>query len=296
MQCASEGDVWRVMNMENNTCEKSIHLCYCGNKKVFPQILLSLLSAVKHTDSALTVRIFTMDLTDVDERFTPITEGQRYILQSVICEKNAQSKVLLVDVGKEYRKYLMGGRNEGGFYTPYALLRLLFDKVELPDKLIYLDTDTMFCGDVAELWSYDVGDCEFGAVKDKEGSFWINRRYCNSGVLLLNMKRCRETDLFAGVRRMVMSRRMIMPDQSALNKLAKKKCFLPRRFNEQRGIRPDTVIKHFCRGFRWFGPFFIIYNYKQTDRKNVHEKLKIFCFDDIYEKYDRLSEQYDFGL
>ena len=279
---------------KKDMAEQPVHVCYGGNRAVFPQILLSVLSIVNHTESAVVVHIFTMDLREVDPRFTPLTENQRNIIEQVMRQRNDSSRAYLVDAGEEYRRNLMGGKNEKGFYTPYALLRLLFDKFDLPDKLIYLDTDTMCCGDIVKLWNYDVSGYEFGAVKDYEGSFWINRHYCNSGVLLMNMQECRRTDLLARVRRRVMSRRMFMPDQSSLNKLAKKKLYLPRAFNEQRSIRKDTVIKHFCRGMKWYGPFFKLYNYKQTDRKNVHEKLHIYCFDDIYAQYDELKQKYDF--
>lgn len=273
-----------------------IQICYCGNRKVFPQILLSVMSVAMHTSAAVCVRVFTMELTEVDEAFVPITQEQRAVLEHVLRGKNAASSALLVDAGEEYRACLTGGKNERGFYTPYALLRLLFDKFELPDKLIYLDTDTMCCGDIKKLWDYDISGYEFGAVKDYEGSFWINRHYCNSGVLLMNMAECRRTDLLGRVRRRVLGRRMFMPDQSSLNKLAKKKLYLPRAFNEQRGIRRDTVIKHFCRGMKWYGPFFRLYNYKQTDRQNVHEKLGIYCFDDVYAQYDELQKKFDLGI
>ena len=277
-------------------CIQPIQICYSGNEKVFPQILLSVLSIAKHTQSAVTVRVFTMDLSEKDARFKPITQSQRAILEEALRGGNDENRVYLIDAGEEYRRNLMDGKNEMSFYTPYTLLRLLFDKFDLPDKLIYLDADTMCCGDIAKLWQYDIEGYEFGAVKDYEGSFWINRHYCNAGVLLLNMKECRRTDLLGRVRNKVMKQRMFMPDQSSLNKLAKKKLYLPRAFNEQRNIRPDTVIKHFCRGMKWYGPFFKLYNYKQTDRSNVHEKLHIYCFDDIYEQYDKLQQKYDFGI
>ena len=41
---------------------------------------------------------------------------------------------------------------------------------------------------------------------------------------------------------------MIMPDQSALDRLTSSKLLLPRKFNEQRSLRKDTVIKHFNKG------------------------------------------------
>ena len=108
---------------------------------------------------------------------------------------------------------------------------------------------------------------------------------------LLNLDRVKETGLFERACERVRSRRMAFPDQSALNDLVKQKLILPRRFNEQREVREDTVVKHFCRGIKWL-PFFKVYNYKQTEVKNVHEKLGITCFDDVYQEYDLLAEKY----
>lgn len=84
---------------------------------------------------------------------------------------------------------------------------------------------------------------------------------------------------------------MRLSDQDALNRCASKKLLLPRRFNEQRKICPDTVLKHFCRGIRWL-PFFYVYNIKQTEREKVHKELKITEFDDIYRQYDEIVAKY----
>lgn len=78
-----------------------------------------------------------------------------------------------------------------------------------------------------------------------------------------------------------------MPDQSAIRKYVKDILILEDRFNEQRSIKPKTVVKHFNKGIKWF-PFFHIYNYKQWQIDNVHKKLKIFMFDDIYDQYKNL--------
>ena len=65
---------------------------------------------------------------------------------------------------------------------------------------------------------------------------------------------------------------------------------LDRKFNEQRTPVADTVVKHFNKGIKWI-PFFHIYNIKQWQIDKVHKKLKIFCFDDIYEEYNKIIEQ-----
>ena len=108
----------------------------------------------------------------------------------------------------------------------------------------------------------------------------------------MNLKQMRQDNLLEKCRNMVNKTRMLMPDQTALNKYGKKK-YLPFKFNEQRKIKADTVIKHFCKGIVFFLPFgFHIYNIKQWQRNKVHESLKIFMFDDIYAEVDKLKEKY----
>lgn len=270
-----------------------IEVCYCGNAKAFPQILLSAMSMAEHCGRAIKVRLVTADLTDLDERFVPIDERMCAVLREALKDRNADSDTVIVDVEAQYRASLSGGKNEKGHYTPYAQFRLLFDLVDdMPEKVIYLDTDTMFVGDISPMWDVDVEGVEFAAVKDVVLSKMLKPSYFNSGVMILNLKRCRETGLLAKCRKMVKNRKMIMPDQTALNKYATAKLLLPRRFNEQRDIREDTVIKHLCRRIKRYGLLLRIDNFKQTDRDAVHNKMKTHAFDVIFARYDELAEKY----
>ena len=281
--------MYERVSMQENT----ISVCYSGNKRVFPGLLLSVLSLAKFTDRPLRVYALTMDLHEVDPSFIPFSEEQIAVLDAVLKEKNPESAAIRIDVSHKFRAELADGKNTENFYTPYTLLRLYMDGFEMfPDKIVYLDIDTMCASDIGQLYDVDLGDAEYGAVLDHMGKFWINRHYCNAGVLLLNLARIRETKLFARAREYVYTHKMMMPDQTALHRLCTKRVYLPRRFNEQRDLRDDTVVKHFCRGIRWV-PFFHIYNYKQWERDKVHKKLKIFYFDDLYEKFDALAAKYD---
>ena len=281
--------MYERVSMQENT----ISVCYSGNKRVFPGLLLSVLSLAKFTDRPLRVYALTMDLHEVDPAFIPFSDEQIAILDAVLKEKNPESAAMRIDVSDKFRAELADGKNTENFYTPYTLLRLYMDGFEMfPDKIVYLDIDTMCASDIGQLYDVDLGDAEYGAVLDHMGKFWINRHYCNAGVLLLNLARIRETKLFARAREYVYTHKMMMPDQTALHRLCTKRVYLPRRFNEQRDLRDDTVVKHFCRGIRWV-PFFHIYNYKQWERDKVHKKLKIFYFDDLYEKFDALAAKYD---
>lgn len=270
-----------------------IPICYCGNDRMFEGVVLSALSVANNTAEPLNIYLLTADLTELNEKFKPFTEAHRRTLEEILQRKNPLNEVKILDAGECYRQYFSGGKNERSDYTPYAQLRLFLDRLGLSvGKLIYLDADVMCLADAAILYNTDMTEYEFAAARDVVGSIFIYPNYCNSGVLLLNLDKIRETGLFEKCIKRVRRRRMFMPDQSSLNFKAKKKLILPRRFNEQRGIREDTVFKHFCQGFKWYGPFFRLYNYKQWHRAAVREKLGIRAFDGIYEEYDELKKEF----
>lgn len=75
-----------------------------------------------------------------------------------------------------------------------------------------------------------------------------------------------------------------MPDQSAINKLANKKILRDRRFNEQRKLHTDTVLQHFTTSFRLF-PWLHTLTVKPWQIDQVHNTLKIFEYDQLFQKY-----------
>ena len=109
--------------------------------------------------------------------------------------------------------------------------------------------------------------------------------YLNSGVLLLNLNKIRETGLFEKARHMCQNKKMFMPDQSSLNKLATNKKIVPRKYNEQRKLQEDTVFQHFTTSFR-FLPIFHKLTVKPWEINKVHNKLKIYEYDSILEEYE----------
>lgn len=268
-----------------------IPVCFCGNRAYFEGMLLCTLSMIKHTDEELCIYAITMNLSNENPKFLDFTEEQIALLDKVLKTKNKNSKAIRLDLTQLYMQHLHEGKNHQNGYTPYSLLRLLIDFVpDMPDKVIYLDIDTMICSDIKQLYDVDVEDYDVALVKDYMGRFWIRPSYCNTGVLVMNLKRMKEDGCFEKVRKMVNSKKMIMADQTALNKYAKKKV-LPFKFNEQRKIKSDTVVKHFCKGIVFFLPFgFHIYNIRQWERERVHKSLKIHDFDDIYEQYDEIMK------
>lgn len=265
-----------------------INILYCGNYAVFDGILISILSMIKHTKEALAIHIFTMDLYEINRKYQPITNNQKNILEKIVKEKNIISKVILHDITKLFTKGLADTPNLVNFYTPYCLLRLFADKVEgIADKVIYLDTDTVINDDIKKLYDIEIEDYELACVRDYLGKVFISPRYFNSGVLLLNMVMIRKTNLFENTRKLIANKKMAFPDQTALNKLAKRKLYIPAKFNSQRRLKKDTIIQHFCKSIR-FIPYYHTLNIKPWEIDKVHKKLKITHYDDIFAQYFKI--------
>lgn len=265
-----------------------IPVCYCGNKKIFHGLLMSVLSLAKYSSDSIRLIVLSMDIPEQNPNFISFSRNQMEILNRVLKGYHPDSYAEMIDVTELYRTHMMHGKNSKNGYTPYAMIRLFLDVLpDIPDKLVYLDIDTMCTDDIKLLYDIDMEKYEFAAARDYMGSFWIHPDYCNSGVMLLNMAYIRRTGLFGRCRANVVKRKMIMPDQTSLNRLAESKLYLPDRFNEQRAKKRDTVIKHFCKGIRYL-PFFHIYNVKQWQREKVRKVLKIDWLEEIWEEYDKL--------
>lgn len=264
-----------------------ISLLYCGNAAMFQGVLLSSLSVALHGTEALHVHLFTMDLTDKNPCFTPLTAAQAAFITEQLQTLQAGSQVTVHDLTALYREQLSMSPNAATGYTPYALLRLLADKVEgLPDRLLYLDTDTVACGNVAPLFTWDMDGCAFAAARDHLGKVFIHPRYMNTGVMLLDMARIKESDLFPRARALCNARKFPFPDQDVLNRCVGKRCFLPRRYNEQYKQQADTVIRHFSKTIR-FTPVFHTINIKPWDVDGIRATYKTDCYDGIFARYQK---------
>ena len=164
-----------------------LSLCYAGNKAVFDGLLLSALSAAAHTSRPLDVHVLTMDLRKQKANYLPFSQSQMRILEAALRRKNEQSRVTCYDLTEMYLRAASRNKNAKNKYTPYAQLRLFLSEIEgIPDKVLYLDVDTMCAGDIAPLFDTDIEGYEYAACVDPICKIWIDRHYCNAGVLLLN--------------------------------------------------------------------------------------------------------------
>ena len=244
-----------------------INLMFCGNNKVFDGMIISLLSIAKHTNEALNVFILTMDLRDINKEYLPVTQDQIDILEKIVKSKNEESKVTLIDTTELIKNEIINSANIKTHYTPYIFIRLFSDKVkELPNKILYLDCDIVCYRDIKEIFENDMEGYEIGVATDYIGRKVINKKYINSGVVLMNLEEIRKNGSFEKARKIAKTRIMAMPDQTALYRACKEKLYLPDKCNEQKSIK------------LW-----------HIDR--VHNEYKIFDYEDILEEYLKIKEE-----
>ena len=262
-----------------------IPILYAGNAKVFDGMVISLLSVVKTTEEPLDVWVLTMDLRDIDPAYAPVSEAQRAYLEEICRGANPESCVRLYDAERHYRETLLHAPNQNTQYTPYTFLRLYADRIpEIPDRVIYLDTDTVAMQSLRGLYEAPLDGAEFAGVRDYYGCRFFGVNYLNAGVLLLDLARVRETGLFQKCLDLCGRKKVFLPDQTALNRLAKKKKILPRRFNEQKKLQADTVIRHFSMTITHWVPL-RTQNIKPWNAKQVREVLRMTEIDDVLDDY-----------
>ena len=265
-----------------------MNILFSGDKGVCEGIFLSVLSICKNTNEDLTFYILTAKLDNRDA--IPLSFADK--LQSLIYAKGQDYKVILLDISEKFQSYLPLA-NIGTRFTPFCMLRLFADMVpEIPDKILYLDTDVLCRADFKDFYYSDITGIEIAGVPDRYGKWFFGNifkhDYLNSGVLLMNMSNIRKSGLFRKCRDMCRDKKMFMPDQSALNKLAVKRK-IPAKYNAQGKIYPDTVFKHFTTFFKFF-PYIRAITIKPWHTDKLHNELKIFEFDDILEEYQRSNQ------
>lgn len=216
-----------------------------------------------------------MDLSDENPKYVPISTAQANFLEELIKQQNPENKVTLMDVTETYKKYRFDSPNNVDRFTPYALLRIFADYYDFPDKIIYLDVDTVINNDIAELYNQDIEDYEIGCVRDVFiFGQKLNKTYFNSGMLLMNMKKIKETGYLEKTRKLCQDKKMLFLDQTALNLSVTSKKMLDRKFNSihvPKKRYQDVVVHHMCDCRAY-----LVKRYKSHDFKMVKKHMPFY--------------------
>lgn len=263
------------------------YILFCGNYKVFDGMLSTMLSIFKRSVSKepLTFFVFTMDVSHLKADYISVSDRQIAFLENLAKSYNPENCVKKIDVTEVYKKEFDSCPNEQCYCSPYTLIRLFADLYEeIPEKLLYLDIDLLFNRDIDLLWNIDVENYEYAAARDHYGKFLVNPNFVNAGVILFNIKKCRETGLFKKSRELIKTKKLVFADESALIRSTTSKKMLNQRFNDQKFLYKNTVIRHFSKRLFWL-PYPHTANIKQWNVTKVHKVFGYENFDDILYEY-----------
>ncbi len=271
-----------------------MNLLYCGDSNFEDGLIISILSILKHEKRELNIYVLTMAYETHDKKYFPVSSTTIKKLDKLVKKTNPKSFVKLIDITDIYHKYELSANAETRF-TPYCMLRLYADLVDLPSKILYLDNDVVCMNSFSSFYDIDNSNYELVGVLDRYGSWFFRKKfwqrdYLNSGVLLLNLDMIKQTNLFTKAREMCQTKTMLMPDQSALNKLAIAKKIVPNIYNQQKWIKKDTIFRHFTTTFKFF-PKFRTQKIKPWDIDNLHNILKTYEIDDILKEYTQFKKE-----
>ncbi len=291
-----------------------INILYCGDRNIEDGLIISVLSLLRNVTEELNIMVMTLSLSakgtddrtvlkgketgssqtveaegDSARQILPVTKETVQLLDRLVKETNPANRVSLIDATELFLKHVPAANMDTRF-TPCCMLRLYADQIpDLPERVLYLDYDVVCRRDFGDFYHQEMENAELAGVLDYYGSWFFRRNvfrrdYLNSGVLLLNMKKIRETGLFMRCRSICETKKMFMPDQSAINKLAARKKICPRRYNDQRRLHEDTVLQHFSTTFRFF-PWIHTLTVKPWEVEKVHSVLKLHEYDDLLAEY-----------
>ena len=273
-----------------------MNILFSGNDNVFDGILTCLLSIMKRTDSTepFHVYVLTMDVSRVKPEYIAIGDDKIAFLQEVVKKYHPKNQITKIDVSEIYEQKFANCPNEQCYCSPYTLLRLFIDLIpEIPDKILYLDVDIMFHRDIRLLYDIDIESYEYAAARDHYGKYLLHPNYINAGVLLFNMKMCRETNLFGKARELIQQKKLLFADQSAIYRSTTRKKMLPQRFNDQKFLHKHTVVRHFSKRL-FYLPYPHTDNIKQWHVSKMYSVFHYQQFDDILYEYIYLKGKYNY--
>lgn len=273
-----------------------MNILFCGDENIADGVIISMLSLLEHAKDTLNIYLLTATVENEDRQFKSLSVKFADFLDGVVKKHNAANTVKLFDISELFSKELPVANMDTRF-TPCCMLRLFADLVdELPQKILYLDNDIICQSDPSDFYNTDLQGAELAGCLDYYGSWLfkkspLGRDYLNSGVLLLDLCKIKETGLFENCRKRCRNTKMFMPDQSSINKLTKKKLIIPRKYNEQRRLHKDTVFRHFTTSFRVF-PWIHTVSVKPWDIDGMHKILKTTEYDSLLQNYLSLKQDY----
>lgn len=151
-------------------------------------------------------------------------------------------KVIFISIEEICKKF---NTNDGFPISAYA--RLFVSNIDKIDKILYLDCDTIINGSLEDLWNTNIEDYLVAGVQDNPAMYMSTiigmssrDRYINSGVLLINLKKWRETNIEKYFIKFIEKYSGCVPhhDQGVINGVCKNKILI---LNPKYNMMPEMI-------------------------------------------------------
>lgn len=243
-----DATVYPLVGDERFNGPKHINISFSADRAYLPHAAAMLRSLLDHADPQRQLNLFFL--------YSGIGARGLELLAEVAAGR-ARTTLHMIKAEKAFAKSHRSPTRAPSNATYNRFL--LFELLPGIDRLLYVDSDTIFRGDVAQIFDTDIGDAQVGAVVDyimtrvltgptatadsnvpdlylyfKELGFSDEQisTYFNAGLILFNFKNIDLRDATANIRKMARSGKYLFRDQDILNVYFRGSVFpLDDRFN-----------------------------------------------------------------
>lgn len=171
----------------------TMNILFCGDAHMTDGVLLDTLSLMRTTREPLHIFVLTATLTVNELRYKPFPVATAATMTQLMTKENPVQLYSRIDITNLFednppREY------SNTMFTPYCMLRLYADLVpQLPDRMLYLDTDDFCRRPFAAFYHESMTGVDIAGALDQVGQWWLLLRlmwfdYRLSGVLLMNLE------------------------------------------------------------------------------------------------------------
>lgn len=207
-----------------------MNVVYCCDDRAYTGLEASIYSLLTHT-KFVNIYVFSMDYARQPDSnggiqcYANITPEHQHSLKKIVQYLDPQhSNIKFIDMKKWYEELFLNGCNENdGHSSPYATLKLCFDKVCLNlDDVLYLDCDTIIQKDLQPMYHRYLEElrksnyCYAGYYIPFDEPQGDKEKELVAGILLFDLIKCRETNFFDRVRYNVTHKFYTWYEQSAI--------------------------------------------------------------------------------
>ena len=204
--------------------ENEIPVFFAVDDRYAPFLCVALRSMLANADRRYFYRIHVLT--------TSLSEESK---QRLRCEETENAHISFDDISREVAR-ISHHLHMRDYYSAATYYRIFIGSMYPQyDRVLYFDSDLVFCGDIAKMYHTDIGPCLIGAVADDvlpmepvfgdyvEAVLGVPReRYFNAGILLIDLARYRATRMEERFISLLRRRRFtVAQDQDYLNVLAK---------------------------------------------------------------------------